>query len=166
MIARSESSFSLPEVRLGLVSSPAKLVDRYRALSTSAASVTAATVSFGLATVSGFLGGAAAMYLYDRAESKGDDAAIGLGGLFAVGTFTFIFAFTWLQKAHHPVSSRTSLYAFYASLVLPALTTLLSADEMDYYATFILGDWLAILVLGLLALLVCRRWWQHEEEGF
>lgn len=166
MIAGSASPPAFSEVRLESVNSLARVVDRYRAVSSSTTSVLAATASFGLATACGFLGGDTAMYLYDRGRSKGDDAAIGLGGLFAVGTFTFVVAFTWLQKTHHPVSSRTSLYAFYVCLVLPVLATLLFADEMDYFALFIVGDWLAIFILGLLSLLVCRRWWQREEQGF
>lgn len=166
MIAPAESPLAFEAVRLGPMNSPPRLVDRYRAVSAGTASVLAAIASFGLATVCGFLGGDTAMYLYDRGRSKGDDAAVGLGGLFAVGTFTFVVAFTWLQKTHHPVSSRTSLYAFYACLVLPVLATMLAADELDYFAMFIVGDWLAILILGLFSLLVCKRWWQREEQGF
>lgn len=167
MIARSESPFAFPEVRFGPVISPTKLVDRYRAVSSSTASVLAAVASLGLATVCGFLGGIAAMYLYDRAASKGDDAAVGLGGLFGFGTFVFVVLFTYLQKLHHPISSRTSLFAFYACLVLPVLVTVASLSEIDdYYLNLVLGSWLVILCLGLLSLLVCRRWWQREERGF
>jgi len=130
-----------------------------------ARAIFSAIVASALAAIAGFLGAYAAMYLYDRGTSKGDDGAVALGGLFAVSTFTFVVTFTWLQKKHHPISSRTSLFAFYACLVLPALVTVMLADEMDYYSMFIVGDWLAILTLGLLSLLVCRRWWQHEEQG-
>jgi hypothetical protein len=111
MMSNSESYLGAPGVLSGSVNSSPNLVGRYRALSSGSASVLAAIASFAVATVCGFLGGAASMYLYDRARSKGDDAAVGLGGLFAVGTFTFVVAFTWLRKTHHPVSSRTSLFA-------------------------------------------------------
>lgn len=151
---------------LAPVNSFHKVIDRYRAVSSVVTSVLAAIAAFVLASILGFLGAVAATYLYDRGNSRGNDLAVGLGGLFSVGTFTFVVAFTWLQKTHHSVSSRTSLFALCACLVLPALVTVVSADEMDYYSLFILGDWLAILVLGLLSLLLCRRWWQREEQGF
>ena len=166
MIAHTDSPFSLPGVRLGPVNTSTKFIDRYRALSNRLSSVLAAFASFGLATVCGFLGGVAAMYLYDRANSKGDDVTVGLGGLFAVGTFMFVTVFTWLQKAHHPVSSRTPQFAFYACLVPPVVSTLFFAGDLGDYVPLVLGSWLAILILGLLSLLLCRRWCQHEEPGF
>jgi O-antigen/teichoic acid export membrane protein len=166
MTARSELLFDWPDVILGRVNPSNKFIERYRTLPARTTSIFAAILALALATVWGFLAAYAAMYLYDRGTSKGDDAAVALGGLFAVGTFTFVVVFTWLQKAHHTISSRTSLFAFYACLVLPALITVMSADEMDYYSMFIVSDWLAILIFGALALLVCRRWWHHEEQGF
>ena len=141
-------------------------VERYRSVPNAIAFVLAAVLSFMLAAAAGIFGGFTAMYLYDRGMSRGNDFAVSLGGLFSAGTFTFVVLFTWLQKVHHPVSSRTSLFAFCACLVLPVLATVTSAGEMDYYLMFVLGDWLAILVLGLLSLLICRRWWQHQEQGF
>lgn len=97
--------------------------------------------------------------------SKGDDLAVLLGGLFAVGTFIFVLVFTWLQKVRHSVSSRTSLFAFYACLVLPAIDTVLLGSNVDHhYLPFVLCDWLAILLSGLAAVFVCRRWWQDSDQ--
>jgi hypothetical protein len=167
MIARSELCFEPPGVLLGSVNSSNKLVARYRALSRAATSVLAAIAAFVLATIFGFLGALAAMYLYDRANSKGDDLTVAFGGLFAVGAFTFVVAFTWLQKLHHPISSRTPLFAFCASLLPPVAVTLASLGDIDdHYLPLVLGDWLAIFVLGLLSFFVCRRWWHDPQRGF
>ncbi|MGC0774106.1 MAG: hypothetical protein WB543_14330 [Candidatus Acidiferrum sp.] len=148
------------------VTSSSEFADRYRKIPNGWAFLIAAVASLILAVISGILGGFAGTYLYDRGMSRGDDFAVFLGGFYAVGTFTFVVLFTWLQKAHHTISSRTSLFAFYACLVLPALITVMSADEMDYYSMFIVGDWLAILIFGALSLFMCRRWWHYEEQGF
>jgi|HubBroStandDraft_6_1064221.scaffolds.fasta_scaffold07235_7 hypothetical protein len=167
MIARPELWFWPPGVLLGSVNSSNKLVERYRALSSVVTSVFAAIAAFVLATIFGFLGAFAATYLYDRANSKGDDLTVGFGGLFAVGTFTFVVAFTWLQKLHHPISSRTPLFAFYVSLLPPAAVTLASLSDIDdHYLPLVLGDWLTIFVLALLSFFVCRRWWHDPEQGF
>jgi uncharacterized membrane protein required for colicin V production len=103
MIADSEWCFGLPRVLLGPVNSSIKFVERYRGISNRFAFVIAAVASFVLAVICGILGGVAATYLYDRANSKGDDFAVFLGGLFAVGTFVFVIGFTWLQQMHHAV---------------------------------------------------------------
>jgi len=167
MISRSELRLRPRGVLLGWVNSTNKLVERYRALSSVATSVFAAIAAFALATIFGLLGAFAAMYLYDRANSKSDDVTVGLGGLFAVGAFTFVVGFTWLQKMHNPISSRTPLFAFYVSLLPPATVTLASLSEIDdHYLLLVLGDWLAIFVLGLLSFFVCRRWWNDPEQGF
>jgi hypothetical protein len=127
--------------------------------------VAVSVVSFVPAVISGILGGLAAMYLYDRGISKGDDLAVFPGGLFAVGTCIFVLVFTRLEKVRHSVSSRTSLFAFYACLVLPAIDTALLRSNVDHhYLPFVLCDWLAILLFGLAAVFVCRRWWQDSEQ--
>jgi hypothetical protein len=141
------------------------LAKRYRRVPNALAFCTAGAVGLVLAVIMGALGAVLAVYAYDRGMSRGNDFAVSLGGFYAVGAFAFVVAFTWLQKVHHLVSSRTSWFALCAWLVLPVWLTVMSADEMDYYSMFIVGDWLAILVLGLLSLFVCRRWWQHEEQG-
>ena len=167
MTSGSESCFSLPGVLLAPVNPLPKLAERYCRLPRFVSSVLAAAASFALAAIGGLLSAIAAMYLYDGANSKGNDFAVGLGGLFAVGTFIFVVLFTWLQKLHHPISSRTPLFAFFACLVLPVITTLASLEDIDdYYLPFVLGDWLAILLIGLLSLFVCRRWWRDSELGF
>ena len=167
MSAELAYNFVLPCVSFRPVKASIKFVDRYRRVPNSFALVASALASFILAFITGFLGGVAGMYFYDRAMSKGDDLAIGLGGLFSAGTFTFVVSFTWLQNLHHPISSRTSILAFCASIVLPVLITIASLNDLDdHYLPLVLGDWLAILVLGLLALLVSRRWWHDLEQGF
>jgi hypothetical protein len=164
MIADFRWSFLLPSILLGPVNSLIKFAERYRSIPDGFAFVVAAAVSFVAAVVSGCLGAFGAMYVYDRGNSRSDDFAVALGGLFAVGTFTFVIVFTFLQKVHHSVSSRTPLFAFYACLVLPVVVTVLSADDMDdHYSLFAVGDWLAILIFGLLSLFVCRRWW-HDSD--
>ena len=167
MIADSVWNLVWPWISLDPVNTSTKLVDRYRRISSGYAFVMAAAVSSALAVVSGILGGIAVMYLYDRANSKGNDLTVGLGGFFAVGTFLLVVTFTWLQQLHHVVSSRTPLFAFYACLVLPAVITVLSLSEIDdHYLPLVLGDWLAILVLGLLSLFVCRQWSHDAEQDF
>ena len=167
MIRCLEPQFASSGVSFRRMAFGNRLVERYREFPRSATSIFAAIAAFVFATIGGFLAAVAATYLYDRSNSKGDDLAVGLGGLFSVGAFIFVVLFTWLQKVHHQVSSRTPLFAFYACLFLPVATTLASLDEIDdYYLPFVLGDWLAILICGLLSLLVCRRWWQDAEQGF
>jgi hypothetical protein len=167
MIVDPEWALSRSWISSSPVNASTKFVDRYRGIPPAVAFVVAAMLSFVLAVISGILGGLAAMYLYDRGNSKGDDFAIALGGLFAVGTLTFVVVFTWLQKIHHPISSRTPLFAFYSCLTLPAVATFLSLSEMDdHYLLLALGDWLAIVVLGLSPLFICRRWWHDSEQGF
>jgi hypothetical protein len=165
MIADSGWCFGLPSVLLRPVNSSIKFADRYRGISRGLALVIAGVAAFGLATICGILGGFAGMYLYDRAISKGDDGAVGLGGFFAVGTFTFAVIFTWLRKVHHPISSSTTLFALYTCLIFPVAATVFLLDD-DNYWLFVLGDWLAILVFALLSLIVCRRWWRKSDQGF
>ncbi len=166
MIADRERCVRLPSALLTPVNSSSKFADRYRKIPNIWAFVVAAVASLIITVICGIFGGFAGSYLYDRGRGRGDDFAVFLGGFYAVGTFAFVVPFTWLQKAHHTISSRTSLFAFYACLVLPALLTLMLAEEMDNYSMFIVGDWLAILIFGALSLFVCRRWWQHKEQGF
>jgi len=136
-----------------------RLVGRYRALSSGTIFILAPTLAFVLATVFGFFGGYVAMRLYERYDPTWNVLVVGLGALFAVGTFTFVVSFTWLQQAHHPISSRTPLFALCACLFFPVATTIASIkDNGTDYLQIVLGVWLAILVLALLSLLMCRRW--------
>ena len=132
-----------------------QIIDRYRKIPDAWAFVAATVISFGLATVAGFFGGFAAMYLYDRGRSKGDDLAVVMSGLFAVATFTFVIGFTWLRKLHHDISARTPLLAWLICLAATAATTTLLWDR-DYEG-FILVGLALILFCGLGALILCRR---------
>jgi hypothetical protein len=152
----------LPRVLLRPVNTSSKFDDLYRGIPRGLAPIVGAVASFGLSVICGILGGIAGMYLYDRGKSKGDDFAVGMGGLFAVGTFTFVVVFTRLQKVHHPISPNTSLFALYACLIFPLAATILLVDDANYWL-FVAGDWLAILLLGLLSLVVCRRWWHTSD---
>lgn len=166
MISHTGSYFGVPSVLVKPLNSWIKFRERYRGIPNALAFISAAITSSAIAAISGIFGCFAAMYLYDGGTIWGDDFAVLLGGLFAVGTFTFVLAFTWLQKLHHSVSSRTSLFAFYACLILPIAATVSFAGEMDdYYMFFVLGDWFAILLLGLLSVFLCRRWWQRSGSG-
>ncbi len=68
-----------------------KLRDLYRRLPNGVALFLAFLASFSFALIIGVLGGIAAMYLSDRASSKSDDVAIGMGGVFSIGVFTVSF---------------------------------------------------------------------------
>jgi hypothetical protein len=164
MIADHGWSFSLPSVLLGPVNSSSKFADRYRRIPNGWAFVIAAVASLTLAVFCGILGGLAGAILYDGGMSRGDDFAVSLGGFYSIGAFTFVVLFTWLQKIHHPVSSRTSLFAFFPCLILPIWLTLTTLPD-DHYLPFVLGDWGAILLFGFLSLFVCRRWWWHSDSG-
>jgi hypothetical protein len=165
MIAAPEWCLGSPRVLLGPVNSSTKLADRYRGIPSGLAFVIATVTSFVLAVICGILAAVAATYLYDGASSKGDDGAVGLGGLFAVGTFTFVVIFTWLRKVHHPISSSTTLFALYTFLIFPVAATVFLVDDSNYLL-FVLGDWIATLVFALLSLIVCRRWWRKSDHGF
>jgi len=165
MIADSEWTLYLPWRSSSPVNAAKQSVDRYRRMPPGLAFVAVSVVSSVLAVISGFLGGLAAIYLYDRGTSRGDDFAVFLGGLFSVGTCIFVLVFTRLQKVRHSVSSRTSVFAFYACLVLPAIDTVLLRSNLDrHYLPFVLCDWLAILLFGLAAVFLCRRWWQDSDQ--
>lgn len=132
-----------------------RIADTYRRVPGWLAFVTAAIASFVLAFVAGILGAFVATYFYDRGMSKGDDFAIGMGGLFAVGTFVFIVAITWLLKLHHRVSARTPSFAWLACLALAIVST---AGLWDYdYSQLILAGWVLFLVCSLGGLALCRR---------
>jgi Na+/glutamate symporter len=90
MIPSSWMVLVLPSVLLRPVNSSSKFADRYRGIPSSLALVIAAVASFGLAVISGILGGVAGTFLYDRANSKEDE-------------FTLVVVFTWVEKVHHPI---------------------------------------------------------------
>jgi hypothetical protein len=85
MIADPEWTLCRPWRSSSPVNALPKSVDRYRRMPPGPAFVAVSVVSLVLAVISGMLGGLAAMYLHDRGMSKGDDVAVFLRGLFAVG---------------------------------------------------------------------------------
>jgi hypothetical protein len=141
--------------------------DRYRRIPEASAFVLAIVISLASALVTGLLGAWAAIHRYDRANSKADDAAVGLGGLFAIGTFMFVVVLAWLQKLHHPISSRTPSYALLACLILPAAATLLALSEIEGdYLLFLLVDWAVIALFSFASWMVCRRWYERSQEAY
>jgi hypothetical protein len=104
------------------------------------------------------------MYFYDGGNSKGDDAGLALGGFFALEIFTFVVIFTWLQKVHHPISSRAPSYAMFACLMVPAAITLGVLSEVDGdHLLFLLARWVVTALASLVAWAVCRPWWERSE---
>ena len=125
----------------------------------------AAIISWFLAAVTGIAGGFAAMFLYDRGKSKGDDLAVLLGGLLAVGTFTYVLLFTWLRKLRHEVTWRTPLFALLFCVMGSLLITgFLAAGNWDFYWEFILVGWIAILLFGLGSFLLSQYLFIHETD--
>ena len=147
-----------------------RLIEAYRRLPLWLAFMLAGVNAGVLALITGFAGGIAGMYLYDRAQSKGDDFAVGLSGFYAVETFVFVVVFSWLSKLHHEISSRTPAYTLLFCLFFPAVSTLFFLADLDsYYMGFVLAGWVVILLLGLAAMLVSRRLLVRESgrwQGF
>ena len=88
-----------------------RVVEAYRRMPEWLFLALATIISWFLAAVTGMAGGFAAMFLYDRGNSKGNDLAVLAGGLLAVGTFTFVLLFTWLRRLRHEITWRTPLFA-------------------------------------------------------
>jgi len=135
------------------------ILEAYRRAPSGRAFVLAAVVSLCLAMIAGIAGGVAASYIYDRANSKGDDLAVITGGLLAIGTFVFVIVFTWLRTLHHKASWRTPWLAWLFCLAGSVLVTafLWPTGDLDHYMIFIRVDWLAILSFGLVAVVLSRR---------
>jgi len=93
---------------------------------------TAAAVSLCLAMTAAIAGGVAASYIYDRANSKGDDLAVITGGLLAIGTFVFVILFPWLRTLHHKTSWRTPWLAWLVCLAGSMLITALLWPAGDF----------------------------------
>jgi hypothetical protein len=120
---------------------------------------TAAAVSLCLAMTAAIAGGVAASYIYELANSKGDDLAVITGGLLAIGTFVFVILFPWLRTLHHKTSWRTPWLAWLVCLAGSVLITALlwPAGDLDHSMIFIRVDWIAILSFGLVAVVLSRR---------
>jgi hypothetical protein len=142
-----------------------RLAEAYRRLPMWMAFILAAIIAWLLAFVAGVVGGIGGMYLYDRAQSKGDDFAVGLIGLHAVGTFVFIFMFSWLRNLHHEISWRTPAYSLYVCLAGAGITTLLSLADLDeHYMAIVSAGWIVILLCGLAGMLVSSRLFVKKSE--
>jgi len=137
---------------------------RYRRIPGSLALVLAAVISLPGALTIGLLAAWTAMYFYEGGSSKGDDAGVALGGFFALGIFTFVVIFTWLQKVHHPTSSRSPSYAMFACLMVPAAITLVVLSEIDGdHLLFLLAGWVVIALARFVAWTVCRHCYERSE---
>lgn len=105
-----------------------------------------------LAIVAGAVGAVAAVYLYDRGTSKGNDLAVALVGFHAMGTFAFVNVFTLLWSRKRNISWRTPAACLVACLCALALTTALFVSSYDeYYAPFFLVAWAAVAAAGMAA---------------
>jgi hypothetical protein len=115
-------------------------------------------LSAGFAFIIGFMGGLGGEYLYDRGRSKGDDVAVFLIGLHAIGTLVFVIVFSWLCHIRREISERTPASALLFCLSLAAATTILFWDAVGReYMSFVSIGWILILLCGLVAMLASRH---------
>ncbi len=131
------------------------MIETYRRIPSAGAVVLSAIVAGILALLAAVAGAITGIYIYDRGMSKGDDLAVGMIGLFAVGTFVFVIAFAWLNKLHHNISLRTPVLTLAFCFTLVVVVTVLMWDS--HYSGFIMVGWIVILCCGLLALNVSHR---------
>jgi hypothetical protein len=105
----------------------------------------------------GILAAVIAVYLYDRGTSKGNDVAVALIGLHAVGTFSFPVLLTFLSSRTSYVSWKV-LIASLAScfVVLLCSTILFSSAYDDYSAIFFVMAWISVVISGSLAIGMCN----------
>src|ERR1700686_4872849 len=113
-----------------------RILELYRRAPDWSAFMLAATVSSVLAVVTGIAGAVAGVYLYDRGRSKGDDLAVLIIGVLAVGAFAFVVLLTWLRTLHHKISSRTPFSARRMELIRkrPPTVSCLQIGELGYAA--------------------------------
>lgn len=112
-----------------------------------------------VASIAGTAGSIAGIYLFDRGMSRGDDLAVGLIGLCAVGTFVFVIVFCGLCKLHNAISWRTTALALILCLTATIATTLVSMDMLwsdSHWVSFVETGYIVVLFFGLAALLVSR----------
>jgi hypothetical protein len=140
-----------------------RIIEMYRRVPDLWALVLVAVVSWALAAITGIAGGIACVYLYDRGMSKGNDLAVLISGLLAVGTFAFVLLFTWLRKLHHEVSSRTPWFAWLFCLASSLLVTFLLWPGESYLELVLMG-WMAILIFGLVGLILSQRLFIPEPD--
>ena len=114
-----------------------RVVEAYQRQPAWLAFLLSAIIAGALALIAGIAASIAGMYLYDGANSRGNDFAI---GLHAAGTFVMVIVFSWLRNLHHKITRRTPDFTLYFCLSLAAATTLLSAADLDsYYMGFVLA---------------------------
>jgi hypothetical protein len=117
-----------------------------------------AVLSGGLAFIIGFMGGLAGVHLYDRGRSKGNDLAVFLIGLHAIGTLVFVIVFSWLRHFRREISGRTPAFALLFCVGIAGATTLLCWDAIGReYMSFVSIGWILILLCGLVAMLASRH---------
>ena len=117
-----------------------------------------ALISMVAAVSAGVLGAAAAVFLYDRGTSKGNDLAVALIGLHAVGTFAFVVLFTFLCSRRGYAHWKLPFGALAACVGLLGVNTLFFSSAYDeYYAVFFLAGWALVALSGTAALAVCQR---------
>jgi hypothetical protein len=84
----------------------------------------------------------------------------------ATGTFVFVILFTWLRTLHRKTSWRTPWFAWVFCLAGSMLITALlwPTGDLEHYMIFIRVGWIAILLFGLVAVALSRRWFVAELE--
>jgi len=113
--------------------------------------------SLAIAFIAGFIGSMGGVYLYDRAMSRGNDVAVSLIGIHAIGTFVFVLVLSWLRHLHNEIAWRTPAFALLFCPGVAAATTLLFWEDLDsYYTGFISIGWTLTLLCGLAAMLLSR----------
>jgi len=128
-----------------------------RRLPTPLAFILVALLSFLIASVAAVLGAIAGIYLYDRGTSKGNDLAVALIGLHAVGTFAFVVVFTFLWGRRRSASWKVPVGSFAACLCVLALDSVLFWSSYDaYFAVFFYAAWLAVAFSGCVAIVLSR----------
>lgn len=109
------------------------------------------------AIITGILGAVAAVYLYDRGTSKGDDLAVALIGFHAVGTFTFTSLLTFLGTRSGNASWKIPVVSLAACFFALLCTTILFSSAYDeYFAIFFVTGWISVAFSGVLALVFCK----------
>jgi hypothetical protein len=122
-----------------------------------AALLTAAVIAllFGIAV------GVAAVYIYDRGQSKGDDLAVFLIGMHATLLFVFVSVFSWFRKRQSEITWLTPGVASIAPLTFAVFSTVTMGDS--FYFGFEVVGWIVMFFAGLATLLVTRRWIAHPK---
>jgi hypothetical protein len=114
-----------------------------------------------LSLFTGLVAACGAVYVYDKGEGKGDDLAIGISALCAVGTFVFVTTFSGISGLHHNIEWRTPNAALAICLVVVAVITWIMWNIN--FSAFILAGWAATALCGLLALGIARRFVSHDS---